>query len=127
MQKSFKKSPSVALEYLKEGDAATGKLMWALSAFESDKYLAKQSEDELEDFMVGVIRFVSKEPKYSKKSLLKESLSKVFALFFHSYAFLDQNWRKASHDSHHSIRSRAKGKERSFYQATDRFSICRRI
>lgn len=77
MQKSFKKSPSVVLEFLKEGDAASGKLQWALSAFESDKYLAKQSEDELEDFLVGVVRFVSKEARCAKKSLLKESLLKV--------------------------------------------------
>lgn len=76
VQKSFRKAPSVILEMLNNEEAAK-KVEWALQAFDSDKYLAKQLPDRLEDFMLSVIRFVSKNPQSQYKSLLKHALLKV--------------------------------------------------
>lgn len=77
VQKAFKEPPATVLKYLKAGESEFVKLKWALKTFESDKYLAKQSSDELEDFLVGVIRFISQNSQYKHKSLLKEVLLKV--------------------------------------------------
>lgn len=81
MQKAFKKAPSVVLDYLKSEEIPTGKLEWSLSAFESDKYLAMQTSDELEDFLVEIVRFISKNPQSKHKALLKNALLKVFLHF----------------------------------------------
>lgn len=76
VQKSFKKAPSVVLEML-NGDEAVKKVEWALQAFDSDKYLARQLPDDLEDFVLAAIRFASKNPTSQYNLLLRQALLKV--------------------------------------------------
>ncbi|KAI6182851.1 hypothetical protein M3Y97_00425200 [Aphelenchoides bicaudatus] len=76
VQKSFKKPPSAVLEMM-NNDEVFEKVEWALQTLESDKYLAKQLPDHLEDFLLAIVRFASKNPKSQYKSLLRQSLLKI--------------------------------------------------
>lgn len=52
-------------------------LEWALKAFNSPSYLKKQSSNELEEFLLKSILFVSRNPKFFSKSKLKTALTQV--------------------------------------------------
>lgn len=77
----FRKSVLKILTFIEE-KINPDSLEWALESFNSSDYLKKQSSNELEEFLLKSILFISKNPKFVLKVKLKQSLSMVLFNFF---------------------------------------------